>query len=306
MKKRKPCVLALSSGGARGFAHIGVIEGLVAHGWEIGAVSGCSMGALVAGVYASGKLEEFKKWACNLERSDVFRLYDFIFSTRGIMKGEKVFNEIKKFIPETPIESLPISFSAVGTDLRNKRPVIFNSGSLYDAFRASSSIPGVMKPMLIDGQEVLDGGILNPLPIDLLPKSEGTSVIAVDVCANLPFEIPEKSRSEIQNETEFKNQVDEVLRKWFGVRRQIKMQSEPTQPIPKQFGFFELLLKSNDLMQDKLTEKIIEIHKPDVVIKGSRDAFGTFDFYKAREIIDYGRKIFEESAIHSFQTSLNS
>ncbi|MCC5931906.1 MAG: patatin-like phospholipase family protein [Cyclobacteriaceae bacterium] len=302
MKEGKPCVLALSSGGARGFAHIGVIEGLIAQGWNIKAVSGCSMGALVAGVYASGKLEDFKNWACNLEKSDVFRLYDFIFSTRGIMKGEKVFNEIKKFVPDTPIESLPIPFSAVGTDLRNKKQVIFNKGSLYDAFRASSSIPGVMKPMLIEGQEILDGGILNPLPVDLLPKSENTTVIAVDVCANLPFEVSDKSHSEILHETEFKNQVDEVLRKWFGVRRQIKAQPEPTQPIPKQFGFFELLLKSNDLMQDRLTEKIIEIHKPDVVIKGSRDAFGTFDFYKAREIIDYGRKIFEESAIYKIST----
>lgn len=305
MKQGKTCVLALSSGGARGFAHIGVIEGLLANGWDIKAVSGCSMGALVAGVYASSKLEEFKNWACNLERTDVFRLYDFVFSTRGIMKGEKVYNEIKKFVPDTLIQNLPIPFFAVGTDLRNKKQVVFNKGSLYDAFRASSSIPGVMKPMLIEGQEILDGGILNPLPVDLLPKYEDTVVIAVDVCANLPFEVFEKSRAEIQNETDFKNQVDDVLRKWFGVHRQIKAKTEPAQPIPKQFGFFEMLLKSNDLMQDKLTEKIIEIHKPDVVIKGSRDAFGTFDFYKAREIIDYGRKIFEESAIHSLQTSLD-
>ncbi len=293
MEGNKTCVLALSSGGARGFAHIGVIEGLLENNYTIKAISGCSMGALVAGVFAAGKLDEFKTWACALNRGDVFRLYDFVFSAQGILKGERVFNEIKKFVPDQLIESLPIQYFAVGTDLRNRKEIVFDSGSLHNAFRASSAIPGIMKPFVVDGIEIHDGGIMNPLPVDLLPKMKDVLTIAVDVCAGIPFLPVPQPESHIKTDHEYRKKLDDFLKNWIGITRDAK--TAKSTPEIKQFGFFDLLLKSTDLMQDKLTEKIIQISQPDLVIHASREAFGTFDFHRAADIIEYGRKQLHEA-----------
>jgi len=271
--------LALSSGGARGFAQIGMIEVLTEAGYNIVSISGCSMGALVGGLYAAGGLEKFKDWACGLQRSDVFKLYDITFSSQGIIKGEKVFKAIEKLIPDCKIEHLPIPFTAVATDMRNQRQIIYRSGSLYDAFRASTSIPGVIKPVIVNNVEISDGGILNPLPIDLLPKQLNSIVVAADV--NAPLHYDEK----------LGHPKGPGPKKYWDIFANKKNQQlyKSNHEI-KKLGLIDLMIKATDLMQDQITDMTIKMYQPEIIIRTPRKAGGTFEYYKAEKLIDLGRK----------------
>lgn len=274
--------LVLSSGGARGYAHIGVIEALEENGYAISTVTGCSMGAVVGGVYAAGGLMEFKRWACNLERTDIFKLYDFVFSSQGFIRGERVFKQIEEFIPDRNIEELEIPFQAVATDLNAQKEIIFNKGSLYRALRASSTIPAVIKPAEFKDLELLDGGILNPLPIDLAVKKPGDIVVAVDVNSKIPYVRPQLSKLELAEENKFNTRLEKLSKKWF------KRGPYPKQKERKKLGFFDLMMRSIDMMQDRITENILQQHPPDVLIEISRSRCSTFDYYKAQKLIDEG------------------
>ena len=166
MKKRK-VALVLAGGGARGVAHIGAIEELESQGFEISAVAGTSMGALVGGVYASGHLEPFKQWLCELDKYKVFSLVDFALSTEGLVKGDRVMNAMKELVPDVEIERMPVPFAAVAADLLTGREVVLDRGGLYDAIRASISIPSVFKPVHRDGQVLIDGGTVMLVGVDV-------------------------------------------------------------------------------------------------------------------------------------------
>jgi len=168
MAKKKTVSLVLSSGGARGLAHVGVIEELEHRGYVIAEIAGCSAGALVGGMYAAGKLPEFKDWICNLDRVDVFSLMDFTFSSRGFIKGEKVYQALKRVVPDQNIEELSIRFSCNAVDVNSGKEHVFTQGSLYKAIRASGSIPSVFIPAKAEKQHFIDGGVLNPVPISLI------------------------------------------------------------------------------------------------------------------------------------------
>jgi len=135
--KNKNVTLVLSGGGARGFAHIGAIEELESRGYIINSIAGTSMGSLIGGVYATGKLNEFKEWAYNLDKQEVFKLIDFSFSNQGLIKGDKVLKTMKKFIPDANIEDLKIKYTATAFDLAQNKEIVFREGSLYNAIRAS-------------------------------------------------------------------------------------------------------------------------------------------------------------------------
>jgi NTE family protein len=179
----KDIALVLSSGGARGIAHIGVIEELLDRGYNITSISGTSMGAVVGGIYASGKFKEFKEWMCQLDKKEVFRLVDFSVSRSGIVKGDKVIEHMKKFIPDKNIEELEIPFCAIAVDIHKGEEVVFTKGSMFDAIRASISIPAVFKPAKINGVYYVDGGILNPLPLNRVDRKENDILVAVMVNA---------------------------------------------------------------------------------------------------------------------------
>jgi len=184
----KPTVaLVLGSGGARGIAHIGVIRELINEGYEISSISGTSMGALVGGVYAAGKLDEYETWLCSLSKMDVFNLVDFTLSTQGIIKADRVLKEMQKFIPDQKIEDLPIKYAAVTTDLKNKKEVVITQGSLYDAIRASISIPMVITPIQKVDTLFVDGGVLNPVPVNRVFRQENDMLVAVNLNANIPY-----------------------------------------------------------------------------------------------------------------------
>jgi NTE family protein len=183
-KHKQTLSLVLGSGGARGYAHIGVIEELLAQGYEIGSVSGSSMGALIGGLYASGKLEEYKEWVLGLDLLDVAKLIDFSFTRTGMIRGDKVFAVMETMIGNVMIEDLPIPFTAVATDLMKQKEVWMQKGKLVDAIRASIAIPTIFTPKQMGERHLVDGGVLNPLPIAPTVADDTDLTIAVNLGAH--------------------------------------------------------------------------------------------------------------------------
>ncbi len=270
--------LVLSSGGARGVAHIGVIEGLLEAGYDIKAISGSSMGAVIGGVYAAGKLPEFKEWISNLDKIDVFKLMDFTFSTHGFVRGDKVFNEMKKFVSDCDIEELNIPLSIIATDITNKKEIVFKSGKLFTALRASAAIPSVLKPSFINGIELVDGGVCNPIPIAHVERNSNDILVVSDVNANVPNTMKKQEPKQL-------NKFTGLLEKWNSFF--------PSEQKTRRLSYFDLITSSVDLMQDRISDLVIERSRPDLVVRISRYTSGTFEFYRSSELIEYGKQEFK-------------
>lgn len=181
--KKGRVALVLSSGGCRGYAHIGAIEALLESGYEITSIAGSSMGALIGGIYASGRLPEVKRWFCSLTRRDVISLIDISLGINHLVKGDRVMNRLKAIVPDVPIERLPIPFCAVATDVKTDSPVIFRSGSLFEAIRASISMPTLFRPVEHGDLYLIDGAISNGLPLDCVERTAGDLLVACNVSA---------------------------------------------------------------------------------------------------------------------------
>ena len=280
--------LVLGSGCARGMAHIGVIEALQQEGYTITQVVGCSMGAVVGGIYCAGYMDEYKHWLIRLTKLDVFKLLDFTFSTSGFVKGERVFKAMEEFIGYHQIENFAIPFIAVAADMNSKKEIHYKNGSLFRALRASIAMPSVFTPVFDGKLQLVDGGVLNPLPLDLIDREAGDIVVAVNLNAGVP---PEKHSVPVESNKE----RAAYLKMFDAFRNQIlKIDSKAEETIEK-LGFFDLMTKSYELTQDRLTELMIKVHKPDIVVNVSREACGVFEFYRANEIIEEGRKAFLKS-----------
>jgi NTE family protein len=274
----KPVSLVLSSGGARGIAHIGVIEVLEKYGFTIQSVAGASMGAMVGGMYASGNLSVFKDWLCSLTLKEMIRLIDLSISTEGFIKGNKVITEIEKLIPDRDIESLRIPFVAVSTDVVNNREIVHDKGSLFHAIRGSISIPFVFKPFPSDGTFLIDGGILNPLPIDCIKRHENDILVTVNVGAYKTLHHVEKSNTGTSGKTVTKAEDHGSVQDNHVVKA----------------NHVNLAYKSIALMINRIAEMTVEKYKPDIVIDIEHDSFSVYEFYKAPEIIELGRIAAEE------------
>lgn len=181
--KKKNVALVLSSGGARGLAHIGAIEELERAHYAITSIAGCSMGALVGGMYAAGKLGEVKRWMIGLDRKQILSLVDFSFSLNHLVKGVKVIDALKQIVPDVNIEDLPIPYAAVATDWNSGREVVFRSGSLYEAIRSSISIPLFFNPVRKQDMLLVDGALVNALPLNRVERTKGDMLVGVNVCA---------------------------------------------------------------------------------------------------------------------------
>ncbi len=288
-KTMKNVRLVLGSGGARGMAHIGVIEELEKKGYAIQEIVGCSMGAVVGGIYCAGYLHEYKHWLIKLSRMDVFRLLDFTISAQGFVKGERVFKAIEEFIGDHQIEHFKTPFTAVAADLTEQKEVLYKSGSLFRALRASIAIPTVFTPVRDGKLKLVDGGVLNPLPLNLLNRQPDDFVVAVNLNANIPATPSQIVEAEIENK-----ERAAYLRMIDSIRASLPKFENNTDAADK-LGLFDLLNKSYDMTQDRLTELMIEMHKPDLVVNVSRNACGVFEFYRANEIIEAGRKAFHEA-----------
>lgn len=278
----KKAALVLSSGGARGFAHIGAIRVLRDYGFEITSVAGTSMGALVGGIFAAGRLDVYTKWMATLDKKSMLSLVDFTISPEGIVKGHKVLEEMQAMIPDMNIEDLPIPYTAVATDIHNRRERVFDSGSLYEAIRASISIPGVFTPVKSDGMVLVDGGVVNPLPINRVKRTPGDMLIAVDV--NGPSPAPRARTS--TPEQPHKNNHELKLLELMRLGKINFLHHKKTE----QYNYYQLLTLSVRMMLQRITDLTLQLYPPDLLIRIPMNAFGTYHFYKSAEIISAGEK----------------
>jgi len=286
MSDKKSVSLVLSSGGARGLAHVGVIEELENRGYRIAEIAGCSAGALVGGMYAAGKMPEFKDWICNLDRIDVFSLMDFTFSSRGFIKGEKVYNALKNVIKDCQIEDFDIPFSCNAVDYKTGTEVIFREGSLYAAIRASGSIPTVFQPAKHHRYELIDGGVLNPVPISLL-KNEGKNLVIVVGLNGPDSAIIRPPKRDRQGRSFISMPV------WLREYRNKMVQYFPEQEKAEKstsLSSFNLMTRSFDLLQDRFCALLVAQYPVDIVVQVARNQAGTLEFHRAAELIEIGRQ----------------
>ena len=267
--------MVLSSGGSRGLAHVGVINELEKQGFKISTVAGSSIGAVIGGLYAMGKLPEYTVWAKTLNRKAVLGLMDFTLTKNGLLKGDRVFDKMKSFIPDVNIEKMNIPFVAVATDILNEKEVAFRSGSFYDAIRASIAIPAIITPAKYKDTFLLDGGVLNPIPIEQVVRKNGDMLIVVNLYGERKPDIPKETNTNI------------------GLMNILSTLISTGDKSSK--GYYSLLNSTSSAMIHKIAKMSIEKHKPDIIINIPYDAANTFDFYRAKELIELGESAAKEA-----------
>jgi NTE family protein len=280
---QKNATVVLSGGGARGFAHFGVLEEIESKGYNISSIAGTSMGALVGGVYAIGKMDVFKKWAYTLDKQEILKLIDFSFSRQGLIKGDRVLKTMKQFIPDANIEELKIKYTATAFDLAQNNEIVFSSGSLYDAIRASISIPTVFTPVIKGNSVLVDGGVANNIPVNNAIRTENDILVAVNVNANVP---------EIQiNNSEEKSQ-SLYIQKINELKKSLSKQNPKDRG--KNLNYFNLINDTIASMTNNLATEILKSNSPDILIEISKKSCGTFDFFKAHELVEIGKQATRE------------
>ena len=275
-QKKKKVALVLSSGGARGLAHIGAIEELEARGYHISSIAGCSMGALIAGVYAAGKIDEFREWMKTVTRRKMFELTDFSLSLNHIVKGKRIIEAIMEFVPDVAIEDLPIPYCAVATDLTAGKEVVFNKGSLFEAIRASISLPSFYEPVQRDGMILIDGGVINPIPLNRVKRLSGDILVGVDVSGH-----------------DYKSQWEEMRRltEWQKNDKSLKAKIlDKLIPDNIEFNYYTMLSRSSSLMIRQNSILMAKLMKPDVLVDIQMSRYGGFDYDKSEKIIAIGRQ----------------
>lgn len=279
----KNIALVLSGGGARGIAHIGVINVLKKYGFKINAISGTSMGALVGGVYCCNQLNELQNWLENANIQQAIKILDYSFSAPGFIKGDKLMKKINTFLLIDEIEQLPIPFTANATNMTNDEEVVFRYGNLSHAIRSSISIPSVFTPV-IDGEKVIvDGGLLNNIPINRVQKSKDDLVFAVNVNSSIPISKDYQSImfKDKKSENIYLDKIDKI-RSHFETF--IKYKTKTNNKISQ----YELIDQSIHMLISEVSKNIIKSNPPDVLIEIPRQICGTFDFLKAEQIIKVG------------------
>ena len=287
--------LVLGSGGARGLAHIGAIEVLEAQGYRIVSIAGTSMGALVGAIHAAGKLSEYRDWVCTLQRSDVLRLLDFAFGSGGLIKGERIVGVLRDLVGDRLIEELPIHFTAVATDLNTQREVWLNRGPVFDAVRASIAIPMIFTPYTVGGRELVDGGLLAPVPIAATRQTPADFVVAVDVNARSarPLVSPEAGDAEDEAHEEITTEIASGLRArlsaWMSGFND-KASAPARRAAASQRGLLDLMSRSLDTMQGQLARLQLALDPPDLLIRVARDSAMFHEYWRGRELIEIGRE----------------
>lgn len=293
MSKKTSVSLVLGSGGARGLAHIGVIEWLEENGYAIQSISGSSMGALIGGIYAAGELSTYKRWVTALDRSDVVRMLDLSFGWSGLLKGERIISRLRDLVGDREIEDLPISFTAVATDIERGKEVWLSRGSLFDAIRASIAVPLVFTPYEINGRKLLDGGLLNPLPVAPTLRDQNDITIAVNVDAR-PDRTMARSTGGRPPERPDRQSVTVEPEAPGSYSKRIKTFIQDLQGrfIPEKeqdWGFFDVMMLSIETMQSSMVRMKMAPYTPDYYLVITSDAARAYDFHRASELIQLGR-----------------
>lgn len=297
--------LALGSGGARGYAHIGVIEELQSRGYQVVGVAGSSMGALVGGLQAAGKLDDFAEWAKSLTQGAVLRLLDPSITAAGVLRATKILDAVRDILGDVRIEQLPIPYTAVATDLIAGKSVWLQRGPVDAAIRASIAIPGVIAPHVLDGRLLADGGILDPLPMAPIAAVNADLTIAVSLAGS------ESGGAEAPTDTGQRATTEWLSRMWrnttslFESRRlgstvddhddaadsaDELLDATKEVAVPK-LGSFEVMNRTIDIAQAALARHQLANYPPDLLIEVPRSACRGLEFHRAAEVIDVGHKL---------------
>ena len=318
----KDVALVLSSGGPRGWAYIGAIEELESRGYRITSVAGTSIGSLVGGIFAAGKLAEVKEWLFSLDAWKVFTLMDISISKNHLVKGDKVISAIKEIVPDINIEDMSIPYRAVAADLYTGEEVVFDRGSLFEAVRASISIPSLFRPVKYGYRTLVDGGIVNTMPIDKAVRNGNDILVAFDVndvdvdairksIMDEAREEEERAREERMLDAETKTVLDSVrhnssltLREKFLLAKVqgekiISHRFNADDPEPEllfEDNYYSILSRTFSLMNHALAKAAAERYRPEILVKMPFDAYGEVgDYAKAREISEAGRTLMKEA-----------
>lgn len=318
----KDVALVLSSGGPRGWAYIGAIEELESRGYNITSIAGTSIGSLIGGIYAAGRLSDVKEWLFSLDAWKVFSLIDISLSKNHLVKGDKVIGAIKEIVPEINIEDLNIPYRAVAADLYTGEEVIFDRGPLFEAVRASISIPSLFRPVKYGFRTLVDGGVVNTMPIDRVVRNGKDIVVAFDVndidveaIRQTVIEEAQQEEDRLQAERALDKETKSVLHsirhnssltlmdKFALAREQgakiISHRMHNEDPEPELFfeeSYYSILSRTFSLMNHVIAKASAERYKPEVLVKMPFDAYGDIsDYAKAREISEMGRELMKEA-----------
>lgn len=327
--KNKDVALVLSSGGPRGWAYIGAIEELESRGYNITSIAGTSIGSLIGGIYAAGKLAEVKEWLFSLDAWKVFSLMDISISMNHLVKGDKVMEALKEIVPDIDIEHLNIPYRAVAADLYTGEEVVFDRGPLFDAVRASISIPSLFRPVKYGFRTLVDGGIVNTMPIDKVVRNGQDILVAFDVndvdvehIRQLVIDEAHKEEDRIRSEKALDAETRNVLKsirsntsltfrdklilaKDQGVKiLSHKMNSEEEEPeLFFEENYYSILSRTFSLMNHVIARNAAERYQPEVLVKMPFDAYGDIsDYAKAKEISEAGRELMK-AALDRYETT---
>jgi len=275
--------LVLGSGGARGMAHIGIIRWLEENGYAIRSISGASIGSLVGGVYALDRLTEFTGWVTALSKPDIVKLLDFSFGRAGLVKGDRIIDALKDLVGDKLIDDLPIVYTAVAADIVNEKEVWFSSGPLLQAIRASISMPVFFTPVKHGESDLLDGGLLNPVPVAPTFRDDTDTTIAVNL-AGAAVALPEFDKRHIPFPpvADLKTKIDRFIE---NIKPDLSVESE------SRLGMLEMIVHSIDTMQGAIARQKLAAYPPDIVLEVPRNCCGTLEFDRAAEMIELGYSI---------------
>lgn len=307
-KKKQRVSLVLGSGGAKGIAHVGIIHWLEEHGYDIVSISGCSVGAVVGGLYAAGKLAEFEEWVRSITKYDVVSLVDIAWQRSGLVKGDKIVQTLTRLVgKEQLIETLPIKFTAVAADILNEKEVWLQSGSLFDAIRASISLPLFFTPVKYNGSYLVDGGVLNPVPIAPTFGDVSDLTIAVNLGGSpVPEEElrppPEPETAPPQQESAAPDPEEEGAANGFrdSISRFVQrvqhslVSSEPTEKTTMNWGPSDVANLAFETMQGSIARHKLAVYPPDLLVTVPRNACAMFDLHRSAEMIELGYRIAEQ------------
>ena len=299
----KNVALVLGSGGARGLAHIGAIEALEQRGYTITGIAGCSMGSIIAGMYAAGELPKAKEWFLSVDKQLILRMMDInLLSGNSLVKGQRIIKELEKVVPDRPMETLQIPCSIVATDMIRAEEVIFRSGSLFEAVRASISIPLFFQPVQLGQRLLIDGGILNPLPLHVVTRTEGDILVAMDISGKDSMPV-----KDVYEPIDVEGKLNELKKTGVPVpdalERQIRLLGKRVDSIlehrardlGRKVSFVSVLDRMSDIQIQQNTLLSLRLTPPDVHAVMRQYAYNTFDFDKAEQIIADGYRIMNEA-----------
>jgi NTE family protein len=285
--------LALGGGAARGWSHIGVLRALAEAGIVPDVIAGCSIGAVVGGCYAAGKLDELEAFALSLTKRRVMGLLDFHFSGAGLIAGGRLQRLLDQDLTDRRVETLPIKFCTIATELVSGHEIWLTRGPLVQAMRASYALPGVFDPVMIGGRWLMDGALVNPIPITAA-RALGADLV---ICVNLNGEVRVRGTviqsydAETSDETEIEEAIQDSPRRWgiFPAARADKRR-RPNAP-----GMATVMVDAFNITQDRIARSRLAGDPPDIMVAPKLAKMGLFEFHRAGECIALGRQATERA-----------